>query len=103
MLSRGKLKVVSSRWARSAIVAVCALTPVGVPSRAMADVWSSPERLSTDGATTEPAVSSNSSGVAVAVWLRAVENDPTDPAPCDALDTCVVEGARFDPVSEEWG
>ena len=34
---------------------------------------------------------------------RSGERAQTDPAPCDVLDLCVVEAARFDPVSETWG
>jgi hypothetical protein len=78
--------------------------PVGEGTAAAADTWSPPQHLSRAGrTTTSPTVSSNSAGQAVAVWLRAVVNDPTDPAPCDILDVCVVEAARFDPATETWG
>ena len=86
-----------------ATTGVLALSPFDLPSASAADVWSVPEDLSVPTSTTSnPQVSSDSAGNAVAVWLRVTVEGQTPDELCDAPDMCVVEASVFDPGTETW-
>lgn len=87
-----------------ATTGVVALSPFDLPSASAADVWSVPQDLSVPTSTTSnPQVSSDSDGNAVAVWLRVTVEGQTTDELCDAPDMCVVEAKVFDPNTETWG
>jgi hypothetical protein len=86
-----------------ATTGVLALSPFDLPSASAADVWSAPENLSVSTSTTSnPQVSSDSAGNAVAVWMRVTVEGQTPDELCDAPDLCVVETSVFDPGAETW-